>query len=244
MKKSIYCGFFFLILSSCSKTHTKHLRTEALNSAIIPMPNPEVSIQSWWLARHEAVNATLLIGDSQLLFFGNSIVHGFEGAGKEVWQKYYANRGALNMGFGWDRTQHLLWRLDNSDFSNVSAKLAVVLIGTNNIGRNTPEEIIETITLIVQRIRSKIAHCNVLLLGILPRYIISHPDRLNIAEINAGISKLADNHTIYFIDIGQVFLDNSGDISKEIMADGLHPTTQGYYLLAEAIEPLVKELVR
>ena len=75
-------------------------------------------------------------GNVDLLFIGDSITHGWEGGGKEVWKKYYGKRNAVNLGIGGDRTQHVLWRLDHGNIDGISPKLAVIMIGTNNAGGN------------------------------------------------------------------------------------------------------------
>ena len=100
---------------------------------------------SWWTLRHWAVNERVRQGNVDMIFIGDSITHSWEGVGKEVWQKYYGHRNAVNMGFGGDRTQHVLWRLDNGNIDGISPKVAVIMIGTNNSNRddNTSEEIAE-----------------------------------------------------------------------------------------------------
>jgi len=195
------------------------------------------------MPRHNTINKSLEEGNIDLLFIGNSIVNGFEGAGIQIWDKYYGSRKALNMGFGWDRTEHLLWRLENNDFTNISPKLAIVLIGTNNIGRNSVNEIVDGITAVCQNLKSGLSSTKILLLGIFPRFKETSGDRDIIKEINLRISKLDDQKIIYYIDIGSAFLNNNMKISTDIMHDLLHPTAKGYQLFAEAIEPKVKELL-
>ena len=92
-----------------------------------------------------------------LIFIGDSITHGWEGGGKEVWQKYYAKRNAVNLGIGGDQTQHVLWRLDHGNIDGISPKLAVLMIGTNNAGSNKPEEIAAGVKAIVEKLRDEVA---------------------------------------------------------------------------------------
>ena len=87
---------------------------------------------SWWTLRNDAVNERVEQGNVDFLFIGDSITHGWEGGGKEYWDKYYEPRNAVNMGFSGDRTQHVLWRLDHGHLEGISPKLAVLMIGTNN----------------------------------------------------------------------------------------------------------------
>ncbi len=107
--------------------------------------------------------------DAQLLFIGDSITHGWEGGGKEVWQKYYEKRHAINLGIGGDRTEHVLWRLDHGNLDGLHPKLAVLMIGTNNSGSNTSEEIADGVQAIVEKLRTKVPECKVLILDIFPR---------------------------------------------------------------------------
>lgn len=216
------------------------------HSAVTPVEQTNPEVTDWWGPRHEAINARLAQGNAGLLFVGNSITHCYESAGIDVWNEYYAHRNAVNMGCGWDRTQHLLWRLDHTDFSNVRPKLAVLLIGTNNCDGdlNTPEEIADGIILNCKRLRDKLPDTKILLLAIFPRDSLPSPVRAKAAEASRLASRIADGKTIIYMDIGSVFLGDNGRISLEIMPDYLHPNEAGYRLWAEAIEPKVKEFLR
>ena len=75
---------------------------------------------SWWTLRHWTVNERVRQGDVDMIFIGDSITHSWENNGKEVWKKYYGHRNAVNMGFSGDRTQHVLWRLDNGNIDGIS----------------------------------------------------------------------------------------------------------------------------
>ena len=105
-------------------------------SPVRDRPRPPRS-DAWWQQRHEGMNARVKQGNVDLIFIGDSITHGWEGAGKEVWKKYYGKRNAVNLGIGGDQTQHVLWRLDHGNIDGISPKLAVVMIGTNNAGTAT-----------------------------------------------------------------------------------------------------------
>jgi lysophospholipase L1-like esterase len=122
-------------------------------------------------AKHDKINERAKQGDVDLLFIGDSITDGWQGGGKEVWQKYYGNRKAMNAGIGGDRTQHVIWRLDNGNIDGIHPKLAVLMIGTNNSNGkdNTAEEIGEGITTIVNQLREKLPETKVLILAIFPR---------------------------------------------------------------------------
>ena len=172
--------------------------------------------------------------DAQLLFIGDSITHGWEGGGKEVWQKYYEKRHALNLGIGGDQTQHVLWRLDHGNLEGLHPKLAVVMIGTNNAGAgNSPKEIADGVKAVVDQLRTKVPGCKVLLLAIFPRDQLPTGKLRKINDAaNEMIAKFADNQNVFYLDIGQKFLGPDGSLPKDIMPDLLHPNAKGYEIWA------------
>ncbi len=197
-----------------------------------------------WMQRHEKMNARVAQGNVDLIFIGDSITQGWEGAGKEVWEKTYKRRNAVNLGIGGDRTQHVLWRLENGNIEGISPKLAVVMIGTNNSGRNPPEEIVAGIKAIVETLRKKTPDTKVLLLGVFPRgEDDSNPNRQANMKVNEQIAKFADDKAVFYLDIGDKFLDENRKLSREIMPDLLHLTPKGYQIWADAIETSVKKLM-
>jgi lysophospholipase L1-like esterase len=171
--------FRFALLIAISLLSTEYLAGHAFaqnaavveappkkNAAVDPAPRP-----GNWMQRHERINERAKQGDVDLLFIGDSITDGWQNAGKDVWAKYYGNRKAMNAGIGGDRTQHVLWRLDNGNIDGIKPKLAVLMIGTNNSNRddNTADEIGDGIKAIVARLREKLPDTKVLVLSIFPR---------------------------------------------------------------------------
>lgn len=209
------------------------------HDAIKPVPR-----EGGWVARHESFNKRVAEGNVDLLLIGDSITQGWEGAGKDVWAKYYTPRHAVNLGIGGDRTQHVLWRLDNGNIKGIHPKAAVLMIGTNNSGNNTPEQIAEGITAIVQKLRKDLPETKILLLAIFPRGADKSDSRRQVNEAtNAIVSKLDDGKMVYYLDIGPAFLADDGTLSKEIMPDLLHLSPKGYQIWAEAIEPKLAVLM-
>jgi beta-glucosidase len=211
------------------------------HSAVTPVPRPD----KWWVQRQDAVNKRLKHGKVDLLFIGDSITHGWERVGREIWNTYYAPRNAVNMGFGGDRTQHVLWRLDHSNFRGLSPKLAIVMIGTNNSNKddNTAEEIADGIIAVCQRLRTKLPRTKILLLAIFPRGASPSEQRQKNAQASLLASKIADGKMIHYLDINSRFLTEDGLLTRDIMPDYLHPNKAGYKIWAEAIEPKVAELM-
>ncbi len=209
------------------------------NTAIQPVPRG-----GGWMARHESFNARVKKGNVDLLMIGDSITHGWEGSGREVWAKYYGDRNAVNLGIGGDRTQHVLWRLENGNIDGISPKLAVLMIGTNNCGSNTPEEIAEGVEAIVKKLRAELPKMKVLILAIFPRgENDAHGGRQVNMKANKLMAKLADGQMVHFLDINGAFLTDDRILTREIMPDLLHPREKGYGIWAEAMEPTVAKLM-
>ncbi len=206
---------------------------------------PVSRLQSdWWKERHEAKKQRIAQGNIDLLFLGDSITHSWENNGRKIWDQYYAKRNAANLGFSGDRTQHVLWRLLNSPIENISPKLVVLMIGTNNSPNDSPEDIAKGIEAIVKLLGEKLPETKVLVLAIFPRGPNSDfPLRKVNEATNAIVKNLADNKRVYYLDIGHAFLTEDGVLTKEIMPDFLHPREKGYGIWAKAIEPTVRKLM-
>ncbi len=211
-----------------------------IHAAIKPVPR-----DAGWVKRHEGFNEEAKKGNIDLVFIGDSITDGWRGAGKAAWEKYYTPRKALNLGIGGDRTQHVLWRLQNGNLDGIKPKLAVIMIGTNNSNGkdNTSEEIADGIKAIISTIRTKTPDTKILLLAIFPRGAGPSPQREKNAQASELASKVADDKMVFYIDFGKKFLTEDGTLSKEVMPDLLHLNAKSYETWAEAIEPKVKELL-
>jgi lysophospholipase L1-like esterase len=206
------------------------------HSAVEPAPRNEQG----WKDRQDLLNKRAAeAGDkAQVIFIGDSITQGWEGAGNEVWARYYAHRNAVNLGIGGDRTQHVLWRFDNGNLNGLKPKVAVVMIGTNNSNGedNTVDQIADGVTAIVKKLREKLPSTRVLLVSIFPRGENPNPQRGKVLQVNQIIQKLADGRDIFWVDFGQQFVNRDGTIPHELMPDYLHLSKRGYEIWAEAIE--------
>jgi len=211
------------------------------NSAITPVPR-----DAGWVARHEDFVAIARKGGVNLLFLGDSITDGWRGGGKAVWDKEFAPLKAANFGIGGDQTQHVLWRLQNGELDGIKPKLTVLMIGTNNIGSNSDDEIADGIKAIIDELHAKTPATKLLLLGIFPRSIkADDPARAQIKHINSIIAKLDDGgRTIKYMDIGDKFLEPDGTLPKDIMPDALHPNAKGYQIWADAVRELILKMLK
>ncbi len=209
------------------------------HDAITPVPR-----QGGWMKRHESFNKRVAEGNVDLVFIGDSITQGWEGRGKKVWEKFYGKRNSVNLGIGGDRTQHVIWRLDNGNVKDISPKAAVVMIGTNNSGSNTPEQIAEGVTAIIKQLRTKLPETKVLLLAVFPRGASDDDKRRQVnLKANAIFAKLDDGEHVHYLDIGPKFLNDEGVLTREIMPDLLHLSEAGYTIWAESIEASLVKLL-
>lgn len=215
----------------------------AQNPAIIPVPR---STPTNWMARHEGFLAEAKKGPYDLVFLGDSITDGWRKKGAEVWSKYYAPRRALNLGIGGDRTQHVLWRIENGELDGLKPKVVVLMIGTNNSNSDDADAITAGIELIVTKIRAKCPGAKVLLLAVFPRNkpTDSAAQLETLREINRRIAKLDDGKTVRFLDINAKFLGSDGKVPADIMPDFLHPNEKGYQIWAEAMEPTLAAMLK
>ena len=213
------------------------------NTAIAPAPRPGP-----WMKQHEAYLERARKGEIDLLFLGDSITAGWNGAGP-IWSRYYAPRKAANFGIGGDRTQHVLWRLENGEVDGIKPRVVVLMIGTNNLGSNTEAEIAEGVRAVVAKLREKLPEAKILLLGVFPRglnrdksQVATLPDP-RVARINRKLAAIADGKSVRYQDIGVDFLDDSGQLPGAISPDYVHLSRKGYQIWADAIEPTLWEMM-
>jgi lysophospholipase L1-like esterase len=241
-----------LIIQPASKPATppNPPAAKAAPTAATPAPRDDKG----WLDHQAELNARAQEGhdkgDIGIVFLGDSITEQWLDAGKDVWDKTYAPRHAADFGISGDRTQHLLYRIQNGNLDGLAKpaagtppSLAVIMIGTNNTADDSAADIAAGITAVVNTVRAKLPDTQVLLLAVFPRGDPGDPARAKIKEINATIARLDDHDHIHYLDIGDKFLDTDGILQPDIMPDKLHLTTKGYQIWADAIEAKVKELL-
>jgi len=213
--------------------------------------NP-LALGGGWIRRHEGFVAEAKQGGIDVLFVGDSITDFWRNRGSNVWSRYYAPRHAANFGISADRTQHVLWRMDNGELAGIKPKVVVLMIGTNNTGkerngknlRNTTPEAIAGVKAVVSDIRARLPDTRLLLLGIFPRSTLDDPQRAQVALINTVLAKLDDGKMVRFLDIGPKFLEADGTLSTDIMPDLLHPSERGYQIWADAMNPTLDEMMK
>jgi lysophospholipase L1-like esterase len=218
------------------------------SDAITPAPR----LTEGWQKRMADDLAKAQKGGYEVVFVGDSITQGWNGAGKEQWASHWEPRKTLNLGVGGDRTQHVLWRLDHGALAALAGphnavKVCVVMIGTNNSNGsdNTAEEIGAGIAAVVQRLRAGLPQAKVLLLDVFPRGEKPNPQRQkNAAASDLAATAFAGDAMVRRLDLAPRFLQADGTLSKETMPDLLHLSPAAYRTWAEAMAPVVDELRR
>jgi lysophospholipase L1-like esterase len=219
------------------------------NDAVKPVPR-----DGNWMKRHEAFVERSKKGNVDVLFVGDSITQGWEGSGKKVWAERFTAWKPMNLGIGGDRTQHVLWRITTGkELEGIDPKVIVMMIGTNNFGSNTPEQIADGVKAILAEFHKQKPKAKVLLLGVFPRSgkkpadpMVVAKDELNTKTpaVNALLAKFDDGKNVKYLDIGDKFLDDKGGLPKSTMPDFLHLSEKGYTIWADAISKTVEEMVK
>ena len=212
-----------------------------------PAPNMAITLEDRDIERFHQQAERMAAGDVDVLMVGDSITHFWEGAGKPIWERFYGNRKVMNFGISGDRTGHVLWRIDHSPMDKISPKMIVVMIGTNNVGHgsSSPEQTVEGIVMIVDRLKAHYPKAKILLLSVFPRGPVPWDNmRAAVNKINEGLVPIYGDgqvENVKLLDIGSLFLTPDGNLPAELMPDFLHPNTAGYELWAAAIEPYIVE---
>ncbi len=228
--------------------------TRPANTAIVPVPKLEQDCYDWYERHAEVLKAKDQI-NPEIVLIGDSITHFWGGEpafkihnGPKAWQEAFGQRRVLNLGFGWDRTQNVLWRLDHGEFDGLKPRWVILNIGTNNFSgtrnarENTPAEVAEGIAAICQRIRAKSPESRIILMGVFPRgQKATEGFRARIRRLNELLAEFAKGSGMTFLDIGGKMVDEDGSIPRQIMGDFCHPTEQGYAIWAEAIKKAIAE---
>jgi lysophospholipase L1-like esterase len=196
-------------------------------------------------------------GPIGVLFLGDSITEGW-GRAPHIWEHYYGKMQPANFGIGGDQTQHVIWRIANGELDGISPKVVVLMLGTNNTGAHTAEEIAAADKKIVGMIREKLPNTKILVLAIFPRgprknaegvitdAVMAEATRRQqiITAANALLAKLDDGQNVRFLDINSVFVGQDGKIPFAIMPDQLHPNAAGYQLWADAMKTTLDAMMK
>jgi len=204
-----------------------------------------------WQKRHEEILDRNRQVKPDVVFLGDSIIHYWGGEpraplvwGAQAWANCFAGIAVENLGFGWDRTENVLWRVEHGELDGIKPKLIIIKIGTNNTGLNTPEDIAAGIESICAAAHDKQPEAKILLLGILPRHDEKpgHSDTEPVNQLLASHFRGMDGVT--FCDLGSAFRNADGMPNAALFADGVHLNAAGYDILGAKLREVVKSLLK
>lgn len=217
--------------------------TGKLHQAVVGVEQKAEYAKDWWIPRHKTILKRTRKGNVDLVFIGDSITQSWESSGRKIWEKYYANRNAVNMGFGGDKTQHVLWRIENGELDDISPKLVVINIGTNNSWDTNAQQSVDGVTEVVEKIKKKLPSSEILLLAIFPRGGPADPLRKINDMANHQLASLADDESIHFLDLSENFVNHDGTLRDLYLQDCVHLNEKGYETWARAMEPTLQEII-
>lgn len=233
-------------------------RTGAASTILAATPISRMDLP-WWRTRHHAKLAQLARMHPDLIFLGDSITQDWELEGPDpwlqfapVWRRFYGDRNAVNLGFMGDTTASLLWRIRNGEVDGIAPKVAVILIGANNLGRLhwSAEDTVLGIDTIIADLRHRLPRTRILLLGVLPSERSDWVTETTHAINRTLQAKYARDPVVTFLDTGHVFMKN-GRFDRDLFYDPklhppappLHPSPEGQALMAAAMEPNLAALM-
>jgi lysophospholipase L1-like esterase len=170
----------------------------------------------------------------------------------ENWKKNFYGWNAADFGWGADRVENILWRLENGELDGINPKVIVLLAGTNNVGNRVPPEGVDAaaanvtkgLAAVIRVMKSKAPNAVIILTAIFPRN--DNMDVMpEIDRINTGLAKIADGRGIRYLNINDKLAGPDGKLYEGVLneRDKLHPTLRGYQLWADALRPLLTELL-
>lgn len=218
-----------------------HEPSGSSNSALQPVIQDRDGYD--WRGRHQEILRLNKVSPPQNVIIANSIIHYWAGQpkasivrGEDSWNRYLKPLGLRNLGFGWDRIENALWRVYHGELDGYTAKHVVIMIGTNNVGSNSDEEIIEGLHSLILAVKLRQPKTSILLSGIFPR----RNTESRIEMLNRKISQLAAIENIKYINPGIVLLNTSGKIDESLFSDGVHPNATGYNKIAPLLATYLK----
>lgn len=191
-----------------------------------------------WQTRHRDLQARIKSNPPKAVIMGNSITHFWGGEpagprknGSKSWEKVMQPAGFQNLGYGFDRIENVLWRVYHGELDGYNAEKVVLMIGTNNMGISTDQEIVEGLGFLLSAIRERQPEAAIKVVGILPRR-----DKEDwVKGINRAIRTMAEQDGYTFCDAGTVLLKSDEKIDETLFHDGLHPNEKGYELIGGII---------
>jgi len=250
---------FLLALAACAVASMAAHAPAAPHAVLAAEPIGRMDLP-WWRARHQAVLQRLKSGSPvDLVWLGDSITQNWEKHGPpdwqdfaQIWEHFYGDRHAINLGFVGDTTASVLWRLDNGEVAGISPKAVVLLIGANNLGRVHwgTDDTLAGIAAIITDLRHRLPGAKILLLGILPSDRSDWATETTLDVNRALATRYAHVDGVTFMDVSSLFM-RDGRLDRGMFYDPketppdppLHPTAQAQGRIAETIEPTLAAML-
>ncbi|NLU41786.1 MAG: hypothetical protein GXX08_06255 [Firmicutes bacterium] len=191
--------------------------------------------------KHESILRMIREKQIDVVFLGDSLTRRWED-NSHLWDEYFSQFNPANFGVGGDCIENVLWRIENGEIDGISPKLFSVLIGTNNLCRNTENEIVEGIMEVVRTIRLKCPESKVVVFGLLPREKDETGRECNdrIDRINRELAMRAGSGGYVYEYFGDPLMTERGSVDKDLMPDGLHLNESGYRVVGPIVRAIVE----
>jgi lysophospholipase L1-like esterase len=217
-----------------------------------PADQPMARSDANSLKAHEQLMAKRMQGKIDVYFMGDSITRRWGTSDRQYadllgnWNENFKGWNAADFGWGGDKTQNMLWRLEQGELDGVNPKVIVLMAGTNNVGNLSPAddvdlraaETVRGVAAVLKELRARAPNALVVLMGITPR-----TDNIKVMPIidaaNRGIAKLADGRRVRYLNINARLADAHGVLLPGMTKDGLHLSAKGYQLWADALKPIL-----
>jgi lysophospholipase L1-like esterase len=231
----IMCGYSEIVGAGPDPNAVPERLNCAPFSSLTNLPSPTPQVDPEAIQRVQDIDQQANAASHRVLFLGDSLMQKWDWS---IWEQQFAPLGAMNAGVNGDRTENLLWRIEHGNIVHQHPELVVLLIGTNDIGRDrSARTIAEGIREILGTLRSRLPDARILLLGVLPRSESSDSHRRRqVTDVNQLIRRCADGKYVLYADVGEALLDRAGRLPREVSFDGVHLTQQGYMLLTHRLK--------
>jgi lysophospholipase L1-like esterase len=218
-------------------------RRDAPSVTPLDVPGP-INTSDHWDLLHRQYATFAQHGQADVMFVGDSATE-FWGRpdNQPVWDHYFGRLDAVNFGIKGDGTGNVLWRLNHGEMGQLTPKVVVLLIGSNDSAGMSAPQIARGVGEIIDTIHHFSPDSKVLLMGLLPRGDDGTGARnVTIAETNRLLTGMADGHYVHYLYAGQPFATFNG-VDTGLMPDALHPNAAGYDLLGKAISPVLGQML-
>jgi lysophospholipase L1-like esterase len=237
-----FSSAWIAVLALCASDHAQQPPAE-----VKPIPRTDANSKT----AHAQLVEKAKAGRIDVYFAGDSITRRWGATDYPAflanWKENFHGWNAANFGWGGDTVQNVLWRLQNGELDGVNPKVIVVMAGTNNIGaRGGDEAKVDEVTAglkaVLATCREKAPKAVVILMGITPRN--DNPAAAAVIDkVNANLAKLADGKEVRYLSINDALADKDGKLREGMSPDRLHLSAKGYQAWADALKPVLKELL-